>query len=269
MRNVGKLATYGEQSEQIWITSSLDRLSQYFADPLRVIQALQQRNIIQSSGSLEAGQAQGAAAHHGAVHHARTRSATCWWTSRAPGSRSISATSPTWSGATRTRPSWSATTASRACCSRSRCRRARTSCSSANRSAAVFDRLETVLPPDLQLDLVANQPAVVERHAWRSLGHEFLLAIVAVILVTIILLPLRVAVIAAVAIPVTISTTLGVLNPIGVQLHQVSIAALIVVLGIVVDDAIVIADNYVDCWTAASRGRGRLALRAARWSSRC
>ena len=58
MRNVGKLAAYGEQTEEIRITSSLDRLSQYFADPLRAIQALQQRNIIQSSGkSLDAGTA--------------------------------------------------------------------------------------------------------------------------------------------------------------------------------------------------------------------
>ena len=40
--------------------------------------------------------------------------------------------------------------------------------------------------------------------------------------------------------------TLGAMNAIGVALHQVSIAALIVVLGIVVDNAIVIADNYVD-----------------------
>jgi multidrug efflux pump subunit AcrB len=110
----------------------------------------------------------------------------------------------------------------------------------------VFDRLETILPPDIHLDLVANQPAVV-RDRMASLGREFLLAIVAVVLVTMILLPLRVAAIAAVAIPVTICTSLGVLNTIGVQLHQVSIAALIVVLGIVVDDAIVIADNYVDC----------------------
>jgi hypothetical protein len=47
-----------------------------------------------------------------------------------------------------------------------------------------------------------------------------MLAIGAVILVTLILLPLRVAVIAAVAIPVTVCTTLGVLNGIGVQLHQ-------------------------------------------------
>src|SRR5208283_4049185 len=71
-------------------------------------------------------------------------------------------------------------------------------------------------------------------------------AIISVILVTIILLPLRVAVIAAVAIPVTISTTIGMMDAAGMQLHQVSIAALIVVLGIVVDDAIVIADNYVE-----------------------
>jgi len=46
--NVAKLRRYGEQSEQIWITSSLQRISQYFANPNQIIQALQQRNIIQS-----------------------------------------------------------------------------------------------------------------------------------------------------------------------------------------------------------------------------
>src|SRR2546421_11887225 len=50
--NVAKLRRYGEQSEQIWITSSLQRISQYFANPDRIIQALQQRNIIQDSGDL-------------------------------------------------------------------------------------------------------------------------------------------------------------------------------------------------------------------------
>jgi hypothetical protein len=50
--NVAKLRRYGEQSEQIWITSSLQRISQYFANPDRIIQALQQRNIIQNSGDL-------------------------------------------------------------------------------------------------------------------------------------------------------------------------------------------------------------------------
>jgi outer membrane protein TolC/preprotein translocase subunit SecF len=64
--------------------------------------------------------------------------------------------------------------------------------------------------------------------------------------VTIILLPIRVAVIAALAIPVTLLTTVGIMNAVRIPLHQVSIASLIVVLGIVVDDAIVIADNYVE-----------------------
>ena len=60
------------------------------------------------------------------------------------------------------------------------------------------------------------------------------------------LLPFRVALVSAVAIPVTISATFGLLNAFGIELHQVSIAALIVVLGMVVDDAIVIADNYIE-----------------------
>ena len=66
------------------------------------------------------------------------------------------------------------------------------------------------------------------------------------ILVTMLLLPFRVALVSAVAIPVTISATFGLLNAFGIELHQVSIAALIVVLGMVVDDAIVIADNYIE-----------------------
>ena len=66
------------------------------------------------------------------------------------------------------------------------------------------------------------------------------------ILVTMLLLPFRVALVSAVAIPVTIAATFGVLNAFGIELHQVSIAALIVVLGMVVDDAIVIADNYIE-----------------------
>src|SRR4029453_19299148 len=43
-----------------------------------------------------------------------------------------------------------------------------------------------------------------------------------------------------------IAGTFGLLNAFGIELHQVSIAALIVVLGMVVDDAIVIADNYIE-----------------------
>jgi multidrug efflux pump subunit AcrB len=108
-----------------------------------------------------------------------------------------------------------------------------------------FNRLNSLLPPDVRIDLIADQPEVVKERI-THLGHEFMLAIASVVLVTIILLPIRVAVIAALAIPITLCITLGAMNAMGIALHQVSIAALIVVLGIVVDDAIVIADNYID-----------------------
>jgi multidrug efflux pump subunit AcrB len=51
----------------------------------------------------------------------------------------------------------------------------------------------------VQLDLVADQPGVVKERI-ATLSHEFLLAIISVVIVTIVLLPLRVALIAALAI---------------------------------------------------------------------
>ena len=110
---------------------------------------------------------------------------------------------------------------------------------------ASLDRLRPLLPPDLKIDFVADQPTVVADRV-KHFIREFGIAIASVILVTMLLLPFRVALVSAVAIPVTISATFGLLNAFGIELHQVSIAALIVVLGMVVDDAIVIADNYIE-----------------------
>lgn len=110
---------------------------------------------------------------------------------------------------------------------------------------ATLDRVQKTMPPDVQLELIANQPRVVAERIG-DFFREFGIAILAVVLVTMILLPMRVALVASIAIPITVSITFALLNMAGIELHQVSIAALIVVLGMVVDDAIVIADNYVD-----------------------
>ena len=70
------------------------------------------------------------------------------------------------------------------------------------------------------------------------------------------------------------AATFGLLNAFGIELHQVSIAALIVVLGMVVDDAIVIADNYIElldhglvreeaAWRSARRRRVRAPSRVS------
>jgi len=119
---------------------------------------------------------------------------------------------------------------------------------------------------DLKIKTIINQPEMVDVRV----GHfirEFFIAIAAVILVTIVLLPFRIASISAMAIPVTVAFTFAVLYLFGVQLQQVSLAAMIVVLGMVVDDAIVIADNYVELldrglsrWDAAWKSATELAV---------
>ncbi|WP_300673654.1 efflux RND transporter permease subunit [Desulfoluna sp.] len=119
-------------------------------------------------------------------------------------------------------------------------------------------------PSDIHFTTINNQPEVVSE----SIGNfirEFFIAVGAVILVTVLLLPIRVASIAAMAIPITIAVTFTLLNLIGIELHEVSLASLIVVLGMVVDDAIVIADNYVEkldsgetTWDAAWKSASEL-----------
>ncbi len=110
---------------------------------------------------------------------------------------------------------------------------------------AKLHEVQALLPSDIGIVVINDQPAVVA-HAIGHFIKEFLIAIVAVLLVTVVLLPPRVAATAAIAIPLTIAATFSVLQMIGVELHQVSLAALIVVLGMVVDNAIVVVDAYVE-----------------------
>ena len=130
---------------------------------------------------------------------------------------------------------------------------------------AKIAEVRKLLPNDLAIDLIADQPAMV-RHRVLDFGREFGIAVLAVILVTGVLLPLRVAAMAAVAIPITVAITIAVLDLLGIELHQISFAGLVVALGMVVDDAIVVADNYVEKldhglspYEAAWRGTGELA----------
>ena len=243
--NVAKLRRYGEQKEQIRITGSLQRISQYFANPTQVVQALRQRNIIEDSGSLltpdediplktngllvteeqikkilvDVSKTTGQPVYIGDFANVERRYQDPDAVARFDGEPSVLLSVEMQKG--------------------------RNIVELGEQISAALAQVRPLLPPDLKLDLIADQPSVV-RERIRDLEREFLLAIGSVIIVTIILLPIRVAVIAATAIPVTVAGTLGMLNAAGIPLHQVSIAGLIVSLGILVDDAIVIADNYVE-----------------------
>src|SRR5512138_1354835 len=131
---------------------------------------------------------------------------------------------------------------------------------------AAIEEAKRELPPEVKIWRVADQPVVV-RTAVNHFLRDFGIAIVSVILVTMVLLPLRVAGVAAVTIPVCIFITLAILNALGVELQTVSLAGLIVVLGMVVDNAIVIIDDHVekldhgmDPWTAAWKSARELVV---------
>ncbi|MFC6860353.1 efflux RND transporter permease subunit [Zunongwangia atlantica] len=112
----------------------------------------------------------------------------------------------------------------------------------------IEERLHTIesnLPEDIEIVKIADQPEVVHS----AIGHfmkEFGYALIGVILVALFLLPFRVASVAAATIPITIASTLAVMYMLGMELNTVTLAALIIVLGIVVDDPIVIIDNHVE-----------------------
>lgn len=129
-----------------------------------------------------------------------------------------------------------------------------------------LDEVQQLLPSDVKMVTFVDQPRLVSLNV-NDFIREFLLAIISVIVVIILLLPIRVAGVAAMAIPMTIAVTIALMNLLGVELHQVSLAALIVVLGMVVDDAIVIADNYVELldkgvkpWDAAWRSASEMVI---------
>ena len=112
-----------------------------------------------------------------------------------------------------------------------------------NRVLADFQREE--LPTEVSLFRITDQSQVVGDSVLNFL-KELLIAIVAVVIVVVLLLPLRVALVAASTIPITIFISLSLLYGFGMELNTVSLAALIVTLGMIVDNSIVIIDNYLE-----------------------
>lgn len=109
----------------------------------------------------------------------------------------------------------------------------------------VLREFQETMPDDISIYRIADQPKVVD-HSVNTFLKELLLAIAAVMLVIFILLPLRVAAVSASSIPITIFIALGILFAAGFELNIVTLAALIVTLGMIVDNSVVIVDSYLE-----------------------
>lgn len=126
--------------------------------------------------------------------------------------------------------------------------------------------LQASFPEDVKINTIVNQPEVVGESIMHFM-KEFAIAIIAVVVVVMLLLPFRVAAVATLAAPVSIIITFGIINIIGIELHQVTLAALIIVLGMVVDNAIVVVDDHIEKldeglspWQAAWKAAQHLSL---------
>ena len=105
-------------------------------------------------------------------------------------------------------------------------------------------RIERDLPVGLELDRVNNQPATVKRSVGeftRSLTE----AVAIVLLVSFLSLGLRTGLIVALSIPLTLAVTFLFMYVSGVDLHKISLGALIISLGLLVDDAIISVEMMV------------------------
>lgn len=108
-----------------------------------------------------------------------------------------------------------------------------------------MDSYLSTLPSDVQLFKITDQRQVVADSVENFL-HELGIAIVAVVIVVMLLLPMRVALVAASTIPISIFISLGLFYAFGIELNTVTLAALIVTLGMIVDNSIVIIDSYLE-----------------------
>ncbi|MBM3859624.1 MAG: efflux RND transporter permease subunit [Verrucomicrobia bacterium] len=120
-----------------------------------------------------------------------------------------------------------------------------------------LERFQARLPEGVEILTVSDQPKSV-RHRIDHFLRCFIEAVVAVVIVAVFLMDLRSALVVALAIPLTVSFTFGGMHLLGVPLHQISIAALIIALGMLVDDPVV-ASDAINRELAAGQPRARAA----------
>jgi hydrophobic/amphiphilic exporter-1 (mainly G- bacteria), HAE1 family len=106
---------------------------------------------------------------------------------------------------------------------------------------AAVDELK--LPPGYSVDVVRDNSIQIRTSAEQVLEHLIVGALLAALVVLLFLGSLRSTIIAAIAIPVSIISTFGLMMIAGFTLNMMTLLALALAVGIVIDDAIVVLEN--------------------------
>lgn len=100
------------------------------------------------------------------------------------------------------------------------------------------------LPVGMELHQVADQPTVVKRNI-NEFMQSLLEAIAIVLAVSFLFLGLRTGLVVAISIPIVLAMTFLLMKPAGIDLQRISLGALIIALGLLVDDAIIAVEMMV------------------------
>lgn len=125
----------------------------------------------------------------------------------------------------------------------------------------VINEFLSEAPESVSITRITDQPKVVGDSVW-SFIRDLIISMLVVILVMMLLFPIKSALIASSGVPVCTAIALALMYLSGITLNTVSLAALIVVLGMIVDDSIITMDGYMD-----KLGRGMSRLDAAQASA--
>jgi multidrug efflux pump len=106
---------------------------------------------------------------------------------------------------------------------------------------ATYQRFEDSLPYGVAVDQISNQPDVVT-DAVSEFMHALGEALVIVLIVSFLSIGWRSGLVIAIAIPLVLAATFAIMYELGIDLQRISLGALIIALGLLVDDAMIVVE---------------------------
>jgi multidrug efflux pump len=119
------------------------------------------------------------------------------------------------------------------------------------------------VPQGFDLEQIADQPVVVE-HAVGEFVHSFMEALAIVLFVSFLALGWRTGIVVALSVPLVLAIVFIVMNAMGLDLHRITLGALIIALGLLVDDAIIAVEMMV---VKMEQGWSRIRAASFAWES--
>ncbi|HSX86539.1 MAG TPA: efflux RND transporter permease subunit, partial [Pseudomonas sp.] len=126
-----------------------------------------------------------------------------------------------------------------------------------------FARLQETLPAGMQLRKVSDQPAAVKTGVGEFV-RVLTEAVIIVLLVSFFSLGLRTGLVVALSIPLVLAMTFAAMYYFGIGLHKISLGALVLALGLLVDDAIIAVEMMA---IKMEQGFDRLKAASYAWTS--